>query len=52
MKHQFRRDTLTVDEFMKSHEESENPELELVEIQKYLLSNLRDMTQLGMYSTL
>ncbi|KAL1695215.1 RNA dependent RNA polymerase-domain-containing protein [Schizophyllum commune] len=51
LKHQFRRDTLTVDEFMKSHEESENAELEIIEIQKYLLSNLRDMTQLGMYST-
>ncbi|KAL1746021.1 RNA dependent RNA polymerase-domain-containing protein [Schizophyllum fasciatum] len=43
---QFSRDTLTVDQFMQSDAEDQTTEM-----QKYLLSNLRDVTQLGIYST-
>ncbi|KAL1731817.1 RNA dependent RNA polymerase-domain-containing protein [Schizophyllum commune] len=46
---QFTQDTLTVDAFLK--QETHNLESQTTEVQKYLLSNLRDMTVLGMYST-
>ncbi|TRM60307.1 RNA dependent RNA polymerase-domain-containing protein [Schizophyllum amplum] len=48
---QFTRDNTTVDKFIRTHNAVQDNERKVAEIQRYLLSNLRDMTQLGMYSS-
>ncbi|TRM55779.1 RNA dependent RNA polymerase-domain-containing protein [Schizophyllum amplum] len=51
LQRQFTRDNTTVDKFIQTHNAVQDNERKVAEIQRYLLSNLRDMTQLGMYSS-